>query len=238
MLPQRQTKGFVLVRKPDRFVDAYDSSEVARKNITFLRQIRNAISFLDPRNYRGIAREPLEPWSSIDEELLKRGAPTLMDLGKEQAARKMFLKINGEDREEWWDNYINGWDYNKSLIIDLGTAKKLYVALNNPEDYEIIEISREIYGSDYDFLGFDVGNWGSGEFSVICDSVLMPRWHPPDPNDLPELAERLRCLNQHVLFSTTEEAEEFRQYYRSKPWAETEEQANEFDIIRIAGTKL
>ncbi|MHC4111229.1 MAG: hypothetical protein ACYSUY_09140 [Planctomycetota bacterium] len=224
------------MRKPDRLVDAYDASKVARNNITFLRQIRNALSFLEPRNYRGIAREPLEPWFSIDEELLKKGTSTLVDLGRERSARKIFLKINGEDREEW-DYYKNGWDYNKSLIKDLDTAKELYGVLNNPEEYEVIEISREIYGSDYDFLGFDVGYWRSGEFSMICDSVLMPRWHPPDPNDLPELAERVRYLNQHVLFSTTEEAEKFREFCNSKPWAETENQAGEFEIIQIAEPK-
>lgn len=237
MLPQRQTKGFVLVCKPDRVVDTYNASELARKNITYLRQIRSAMSCLNPRNYRGISRDSLEPWSSIDEELLKKGTSTLVDLGRERSARKIFLKINGEDREEW-DYYINGWDYNKSLIIDLDTAKKLYGALDNPEDYEIIEISREIYGSDYDVLGFDIGYWRSGEFSLICDSVLMPRWHPPNLSDLPELAERMICLHQHVLFSTTEEAEEFREYYNSKPWAETEEQAGEFEIIQIAEPKI
>jgi hypothetical protein len=237
MLPQKQTKGFVLVRKPDRLMDVYDGSKEARKNITFLRQVRSAVSFLNPRNYRGISRDSLKPWSSIDEALLKKEASTFMDLGREQSARKIFLKVNGEDREEW-DDYINGWDYNKSLILDLITAKKLYEDLDNPEDYEIIEISREIYGSDYDSLGFDIGYWGSGEFSLICDSVLMPRWHPPDLSDLSELSERLRCLNQHVLFSTTEEAEEFRQYYRYKQWGETEDQAVKFDIIQIAVPKV
>ena len=107
MLPQRQTKGFVLVCKPDRVVDTYNASELALKNITYLRQIRSAMSSLNPRNYRGISRDSIEPWSSIDEELLKKGTSTLVDLGREQSARKIFLKINGEDREEW-DYYING----------------------------------------------------------------------------------------------------------------------------------
>lgn len=92
MLPQRQTKGFVLVCKPDRVVDTYNASELARKNITYLRQIRSAMSCLNPRNYRGISRDSLEPWSSIDEELLKKGTSTLVDLEGNDQQERYFLK--------------------------------------------------------------------------------------------------------------------------------------------------
>jgi len=62
----------------------------------------------------------------------------------------------------------------------------------------------------------------------------MPRWHPPDPKDFQEVAGQLRSLNQHVLFDSQEHATQFLQYYKSRPWAESEDEPGEFCIIRLS----
>ena len=36
MLPPRQTRGYVLLRKPGRLLDEYDASEIAKGNLGFL----------------------------------------------------------------------------------------------------------------------------------------------------------------------------------------------------------
>lgn len=233
MLPDRQVKGFVLLHKPESLLDRYERSDMAQQNAEHLARIRNAVSLIKPSEYRGIAREPLMPWSSIDEELLRTERSVLIDLKKEQRARKRFLQMSGEDREQW-DFYIDGWDYNKALLADLEMAKGLHAVLNVPGDYEIVEVRRDVCDTDYEFLGFDVGYWRNDNFSLICDTIVMPHWHPPSDEVLAESAGRLCSLNEHVLFSTIEEAEAFREYYRSSEWGETENPIGEFCIIQIA----
>jgi hypothetical protein len=218
-------------------LDEYHATELVRKNLQSLKQIRDAVAFVEARNYRGISREPLMPWSSIDERLLQRGVPTRVDLRREQTARRRFLEMVGEDREEW-DHYVFGVDYNKALISSLRIARELYGVLDKPEDWEIVELARETYGTDYDVVGFDIGYWGSDNFSLICDTVVTPRWHPPAEEDLAELAQRLRGLNRHVLLPSADAAAAFREYYTSRPWAEEDVGPVEsFCIVQVAVTQ-
>jgi hypothetical protein len=71
-------------------------------------------------------------------------------------------------------------------------------------------------------FGYDVGYWGGDHFLIVCDTVVAPQWHPPDPDDFFEVAERVRGLNEHLLFPNHGDALAFRSYYLSKEWAETE----------------
>jgi len=48
-----------------------------------------------------------------------------------------------------------------------------------------------------------------------------------------ELAEKLLVLNDNLLFDNPMQAEEFKKYYKSKKWSETEDQKGEFCIIQI-----
>lgn len=233
MLPARQTKGFELLRYPRRLLDEYNVSKLAVDNMQLLAKIRDAIPFVAVHNYRGISREPLAPWSSEDENIIRASPGVPADLERELPARKRFLELNGEDRTRW-DHYHGGCDYDKELLSSLNGAKEVFRCLNAPDEYEVVEVSREPCSTDFQFLGFDIGYWGGDHFSIICDSVVMPRWHPPNPDDLPELAERLRNLNQQILFPTIEEAVQFMEYYMSRPWAERESFPGEFCIIKIA----
>ena len=105
--------------------------------------------------------------------------------------------------------------------------------LDHPEDYEIVSVSRDVSASAYASFSFDVGYWGGDHFSLICDVAVAPRWHPPDPSDYAELADRLRGFNADVLFETRAEAQAFLDYYRTKSWAETEFEPGEFCVIEL-----
>lgn len=204
-------------------LNQYHSSDIAKANKSYLQQIRSVLDFIDPSLYRGIGRIPLKPWS-----------PQYKEDRDEITARMKFFEINGEDREEW-DMYVGGYDYSKSLISTFEQAHEIYSHLISPKDYEIVHLSREVYEENFELLGYDIGCWG-GEFSLISDTIVMPRWHPPAPADLVELSSRVNILNKYVLFQTLREAQEFKQYYLSKSWAEAENSPGEFCIIQLALT--
>ncbi len=142
-----------------------------------------------------------------------------------QRARWRFREIIGEDNP--------GEDYDEDMLPNLTVAQEVYLLLDDPDEYEIVIMSREPLGTDIRSLGFDIGYWGGDHFSLICDSVIMPVWHPPDPTDFNELADKLKGVNEHVLFQTCAEAEKFRSYYMTKRWAESETVPGEFCIIQI-----
>jgi hypothetical protein len=63
---------------------------------------------------------------------------------------------------------------------------------------------------------------------------VIPCWHPPPPEDLEEFVRVLYKLNEHLLLTYSNEAEDFLSYYRSKSWAEKEYGGgDEFYIIRV-----
>jgi hypothetical protein len=235
MLPPRQTSGLMLVRKPEKLVLAHEADFIRRGVQEYLRSLRNALDFIDPKDYRGISREPLEAWSHSDEDHIKRGVKTLIDLRRDEAARRKFLELNGVDRYDL-SLYDHEDDHNLELIQDLSIAEELQKLVDSPEDFEIIEVARGNFGTKYKFLGFDIGYWGGDHFSIICDSAVMPKWHSPDPEYFDELSKELHSLNlnEHLLFSKPKDAENYRKYYRSQPWAEGEHPRGEFCIIQVA----
>jgi hypothetical protein len=233
MLQPRQTGGFMLVDKAEDFLVANDARIINRGGQEYLRSLRKALDFIDPKKYRGISREPLKPWSKIDDDRVKRGVKALIDLRRDEAARRKFLELNGVDRYDW-GLYDHEDDHNLELIQDLSIAEELQKLVDSPEDFEIIEIARGNFGTKHNFLGFDVGYWGQDHFSIICDSAIIPKWHSPDPEAFEELSRHLRCLNEHLLFSKPKDAENFRKYYRSQPWAEEEDPVGQFCIIQVA----
>jgi hypothetical protein len=235
MLQPRQTRGFMLVHKPEKLVAANEADLIRRGGQEYLRTLRNTLNFIDPKKYRGISREPLEPWSKIDEDLFKRGAKTLIDLPQDQSARRKFLELNGIDRyDRFLYDYDDKDDCNLDLILDLRVAEEIRRFADSPEGFEIIEVARGDFGTEYNFLGFDIGYWGGDHFSIICDSAIMPCWHNPDPESFGELSKQLCCLNENLLFSKPHDAENFRKYYRSQPWAESENPRGEFCIMQVA----
>jgi hypothetical protein len=120
------------------------------------------------------------------------------------------------------------------LIQDLAIAEQLQTVVDSPGNFEIIEVAREAFLTQYKFLGFDIGYWTGDYFSLICDSIVMPQWHPTAPESFEELEKLIRCLNEYILFPSTEDADKFLKYYRSQSWAEEEYPIGEFCIIQVA----
>jgi len=64
-------------------------------------------------------------------------------------------------------------------------------------------------------------------------AIAMPHWHPPTKADYSGLRDALVGLNQHVLFDTPEAPAAYKEWYTSRPWAETEGYEGEFCIIQV-----
>jgi hypothetical protein len=129
-------------------------------------------------------------------------------------------------KEEWM---IDGpW-----LIQDLELAREIRGISQHPDQLEIIQVARFPNRTTSRSLGFDVGYWALGNFSLICDSAIWPCWHPPDLDEIGGLAKVLKGLNERMMFNTPDEALFFRKFYLSRSWTE-KEAGTRFEIIEVA----
>lgn len=226
------SRGCAVMRSPLALTRAYDSSPVAVASRSLLDQLRALLPNVKPERYRGIGRYPLNAdydygdpgwqWENAD------------GISKDEQARKRLaeiLRVDGTEvpGEEW---LIDGpW-----LVPDPDRAKELMDLLGNRDAYEVIEIARHPSRTDAASLGFDVGYWASGNFSLICNTAVWPLWHPPSLQALEELGLHLAHLNDNVLFPNVESALLFREWYRAQPWAEDEGQGVEsvlFEVVEV-----
>ena len=152
--------------------------------------------------YRGSSRCPLMPLPSLDPEILRTFEETGCDVKTEQAARRRFLQVLGDDLPER--------DFDEDLLPDYAAAREVFALLESPNVYEIVQLAREPFFVDVDCLGFDVGYWGGDHYSIICDSAVRPLWHPPQPECFDELARELKMVNESFLFPSADSAAQFR----------------------------
>jgi hypothetical protein len=148
-----------------------------------------------------------------------------MELNK--AARIKFREILGEGEQE------DAIDYDDCLLERLEHAQEVFSLLKDKQEWEIVHLMRGTIEQTERSFGFDIGYWGGDHFSVICDCVVMPTWHPPDPRDFDELAKALERLNNHLLFRSVADAEIFKAWYISRSWAESETYEGQFCLIRV-----
>jgi hypothetical protein len=97
----------------------------------------------------------------------------------------------------------------------------------------VVKVLRDAFVDSPAVLGFDVGYWGGDHYSIICDSIVTPTWHPPHPEDFEKLAGAVAALNENLLFRTADEAATFRTRYMEFAWAETEGYPGEFAVIQV-----
>lgn len=221
-----QTSGYAIVRMPTSLVTAYDLSMRTHKASQLFQLLCEKLKPLPRSGYRGISRFPLKPLPSTDPKILRGFEETGCDVRTEQAARRRFLKILGDEIPES--------DFDEDLLADYSAAREVFSLLESPDEYEIMQVAREPFCEAPDCLGFDIGYWGGDHYSIICDSAVRPLWHPPQPECFDELASELSMVNEHFLFRSAEDAVCFRSYYRTQNWAETEFRPGEFCIIQLS----
>jgi len=160
------------------------------------------------KKYRGIARNPLQPWF---QELA--GAPGVTEPEEREAAAELRLL---EDAGRSADDFIHSLD----------DVKRVWEKLRAPTNWEVVwvaDIEAGIAAPPHTpLLGFEP-TWFTGDhLSAIADCMCFPIWHGNDEGGL-LFAEHHDRLNEHALFPTQHEAQVFLQHYRSFDWTETGE---------------
>lgn len=225
-------RGVTLMKSPLVLARAYDSSPFVRERGNYVNQLRDLLPEVRPASYRGIGRYPLNADYDYEEpgwQWANRERPVGEELARLALAEALGVAGDGFPNEEW---LIDGpW-----LVPDLACAKEIFGYTEQPNTYEIIEVARYPSRTNRASIGFDVGYWASGNFSILCDTAIWPIWHPPPPEALAAISAGLSCLNEAVLFPDVASAASFRDTYRAQPWAENEYTA--FEIVEIAPVEM
>lgn len=221
----RQTFGYAILRLPTALVTAYDESMRTNEAADLFQRLCDRLKPLPRAAYRGISRFPLKPLPSVDLEVLRGFEESGCDVKTDEVARRRFLELLPSDMPES--------DFDENLLPDHAAARNVFSFLELPNEYEIVLVAREPFLADVECLGFDIGYWGGNHYSILCDSAVRPLWHPPEPECFEELARQLRTVNDSFLFPSAGAAAQFRSWYRTQYWAETESRPDEFCIIQL-----
>lgn len=201
-------RAFALMRNPKELEGIFRSSPFYIRNQVAIEALRAAVPVKMVTCYRGIGRFPFTEYPQRGPGW--QGEDPDYDDGEVQA-RALFATFLGREHDDT--------PYPRASLEDPREAASVRAALLRPERYELVELCS---GSDSpaDILGFDIGYWGGGNFSILCDAALWPTWHPAALESIPELSRHLAELNQHALFPTVEAASAFTAWYVGQDWAE------------------
>ena len=211
------------MKKPHLLNAAYERSPIVQGNRNEFRRLREAFKDLDPAGYRGIARCALSESPEPDPGWVDVTQPNT-SVDDDGEARRRLVEILGPDHL--------CRHYPCSVVQSLAHAKELRLLTGHPFQYEVVCLSRTDL-SESPSLGFDVGYWSGGNYSILCDTVIWPMWHGPEPAAYVEPSQYVGCLNHHMLFPDPGSAERFRSFYRTQPWAETEAEPDDFCVIGV-----
>ncbi len=187
---------------------------------SYLHAVRSALGAVPATSYRGIGRYPFTEYAEPDLGWSGERSQHIAD--PEPYARELLLRLLGPEDYET--------PYPRAFLALPQHAREVYSALAAPERYEIVELCKAP-DRPRDLLGFDIGYWGGGNYSILCDTAIWPEWHPAPPDSIAALSEAMGQLNRNALFPNPEQAERFLEWYRQQPWAESE--PSEFSIIAV-----
>ncbi len=212
--------------RPDLDQLRFEALDHFQKHKADYNELRQHFSFINPNNYRGTGRTHFEgnPFY-IDKGVLLSYPDTNINSLDNVEARKLFAKY--EDANTPADTLDDLPFYS------LQEMQNVFEFITNKQDYEILKISENKETLSNKTLGFDIGYIGGDFFSAIADVAIKPLWHPPDFDDMEDIVQHLKCLNQFCLFDTYEKAKAYRQTYLSKKWGEKEMSDGQITIIQI-----
>jgi hypothetical protein len=212
-------RAFALMRLPEELEAAFSSSPRYGRAQGGIETIRSSMPDGLALRYRGIGRFPFTEYPEVGPGW--QGEAPHHDDG-EGRARELFLGFLGPH------DLVTPWP--RAFLSDNSHAGAVRASLLKAHLYEVVELCTPPE-TPAEPLGFDVGYWGGGNFSILCDTAIWPTWHPPAPSAISELAHHLAPLNRYGLFPTLEAAANFASWYNAQTWAEQE--PSDFSIIAV-----
>src|SRR5262249_4804817 len=182
--------------------------------------LRSALPNADALRYRGVQRYPVDRW--WEGEASEAHCP-------DERARRRIYELFGPDPCLFWTQ--PPW-FDPDLLPSLDAAREILRLTDEPADREVVRVTRGTVAATPETLGFDLGYWGNDHFSSLADAMLLPRWHPCPTEKLSSLEPWARRLNPNMLFRSAPEATEYRCWYLEQPWAEDEDEPEQFQVIR------
>ncbi|MCE5184507.1 MAG: hypothetical protein LLF76_00075 [Planctomycetaceae bacterium] len=226
-----QNEGYFIVLKPEYVIERFEKREKVQKHFDEYQQFRKVYTSINPRNYRGISREVFEPFICFDKPNLRwYQEHDITDCGL--ARLRMGEIQKGLDNVQW------AYFVTEKMLKSLEDVRDILSYIEDTSFFEVIFIRRDIFNFNANTLGFDIGYVEDDQFSIIADLAVTPQWHPSDPADDTEILEYFENLNENVLFKDVSSAERFLNYYRTRPWAETEEPSGQFYPIQVDKVSL
>jgi hypothetical protein len=224
-----RTRGhLVVLRAPEAFrvALARAASGVDRAGYeAYVRALWAALPTLAPADYRGVDRDPLEP-------IFETGVQTTPGVGPDWVAKVRMregLRPASGDPAFWRD-------LDPDLIDDLALARDVLRQTDRPSEREVIVVQRDAAEAGSRTLGFDVASWGGDHLSLVRSVLLVPGAHGAPREEFDALRPHARRLNESRLFATRRDAEAYRAWVLSRPWAERDrgdDPAGRFHAIRV-----
>jgi hypothetical protein len=211
-------RAFALMRQPEELEATFVSSPFYQQRQSSIEALRSALPCSAAR-YRGIGRFPFTEYAQRGPGW--QGEDAQYDDAEAQARALLLAFLGPGDTTT---------PFPRAFLCNRRDAVTVRAALSRSDAYELVELCTPPE-APLELLGFDVGYWGGGNFSILCDAALWPLWHPAVPEAIPELARQLAELNQYGLFRTADVARAFARWYSSQDWAEQE--PTDFTIVAV-----
>jgi len=212
-------RAYALMRQPKDLEAAYLASPFVEVNHGRLMALRRSLAFDRFSSYRGIGRCPFSEHHPESDP----GWEGHADLHDAEPHALGILR-----------SLLGPYDYltpsPRAFLGHLEQAHQVQAALTQPGRYEIVELSTSP-DLVQDPMGFDIGYWGGGNYSILCDAAIWPRWHPPVEEACERLSGFVAQLNSHALFETQSGAQDYLDWYGGQDWAE--KPAKDFSIIAV-----
>lgn len=221
-----QNEGYFIVLKPKYVVERFEKREIILQYLEEFTQFRNVYSSINPKSYKGISREVFGTYECFDKPNIRWYEQH--DITKCGLARLRMGEIQKDLSFDLWYGEVTD-----KLLRNYDDVKDILSFMGDSSFFEVIFVRKTPFRINDNTLGFDIGYLESDQFSIIADIAVIPQWHPSNPADDSDILTYFEDLNENVLFKNSESAHRFLEYYRTRPWAETEYYKDEFYVIQV-----
>ncbi len=217
-------KGYIIIENTDEYLRKYHQHPNIKKHDSQIKRLRNTFNLLNHEKYKSIGKTILDSFPYFSLQDTEQDIFELVDdpsIYEDLEARKKLSQIKFADSD--FNNYETEFFFK-----NFHDAINTYDLIENKDNYEIVLIDWTNNSIPNNFtLGFDVG-WLTG-YSILCDTCIAPMWHPPVFDDIGDILEFVKRLNDNCLFNNYKDAIEFKKLYEKKEWGEK----GNFEIFRI-----